>query len=590
MKRFFYAASVISCALLFLSACDHSALTKKPLDQLSEDDIWNDPVLVEAYLYDIYRGLGHGYVAVKFSSGVDETKHTHGWDDGPVRQSNVTPDDLGFWQSWADWFPQYRWDNLYSRIRDANTVLHNIDDADMPGSLKDRLKGEAHFLRAFFYHNLMKGWGGVPLLTEPMEIEDDFLVARASFEETIDQIVDDLDTAADLLPIEQDQDGRGTRGAALALKSRALLFAASELYNANPSNMPETGYTGGDQQARWAAAKQAAQDVMDMGVYELYQADPAPGDSTAKNYADIFLVDGHNESIFVRHMSAEQSYPWFEANIGLFNGPNGYHNWGGDTPLQQQVDAYEMRDGTKFDWNNPEHAENPYQNRDPRFYASIFYNGAHWRERPEDVRHLDPEGIVQTAYYEEEGQSDLRPGLDTRGGPIEDWNGTYTGYFTRKFLDINVNHQFNMQERPWIFMRYAEVLLNYAEASAELGHDEDARRALNMIRQRAGMPDAPATETGQALLERVRNERRVELAFEEHRYFDVRRWMIAPDVYDNGQGVRITGRLNQDGSYTYEYEVQEVDQRAWNDRAYFLPIYRDEMNRNENLVQNPGYE
>jgi len=590
MKNIFYSITLLISALILFVGCDQSVLNKQPLDQMSQENVWSDPGLVKLYLNDIYQGLGHGYNALAIASGVDETKHTHGWDDGPVRQSIMTPDNLGFFRTWADFFPHYKWDELYGKIRDSNIFLENIDEVNISESERNRLKGEALYLRAHFYHNLMKLWGGVPILDRPHSMEDDFLVTRSSFGETIDFIVNDLNEAADILPVVQENDGRATQGAALALKSRVLLFAASDLYHINPGGIPETGYTGGDQQALWRAAKDAAEDVINMGYYSLYQANPSAGDSTAENYANIWLVDGHSETILQRHFTSAHGYEWFQADIGLFNGPNGWHNWGGDTPLQQHVDAYEMADGTRFDWNNPVHASDPYVNRDPRFYASIFYNGSRWRERPSNMVALDPAGIVETADYEVEGQGSLRPGLDTRSGPIEDWNGTHTGYYTRKFLDPAVNHQFEMQERPWIYMRYAEVLLNYAEASVELDEYGDARDALNQIRQRAGMPDVPVTESGQELLERVRNERRVELAFEEHRFFDVRRWMIAPDIYENGRRIRIIGRLSGDGSYNYEYSVENADDRGWNDRAYFLPIWRDEMNRNENLVQNPGYD
>ncbi|MEX0647682.1 MAG: RagB/SusD family nutrient uptake outer membrane protein [Balneolaceae bacterium] len=589
MKNLIFIIIATLGSLALFSSCDESVLNMQPLNEMSEEDVWNDPGLVRLYLNDIYQGMGHGYIALALASGVDETKHTHGWDDGPVRQSILTPDNLGFFQSWANWFPHFKWEDLYSKIRDTNILLENIGDVEMGQEDKNIMTGEAFFLRAYFYHNLVRLWGGVPVLTKAHTMDDDFFVSRNSFEETINQIVEDLNEAAQLLPEVANQDGRATRGAALTLKSRILLYAASDLYHENPGGIPETGYSGGDQQARWRAAKDAAQDVIDMNVYSLYEANPAPGDSTAENYANIWLVDGHSETILQRHFTSSHSYEWFQADIGLFNGPNGWHNWGGDTPLQQHVDAYEMADGTSFNWDNPDHANDPYMNRDPRFYGSIFYNGSQWRQRPDNMLALDPDGIVQTADYEVEGQSELRAGLDTRSGPIEDWNGTHTGYYMRKFADPTVNHQFEMQERPWIYMRYAEVLLNYAEASVELGEDADARNALNQIRRRAGMPDVPAAESGDELLERVRNERRVELAFEEHRFFDVRRWMIAPDVYEDGRRIRIIGRLNGDGSYTYEYSVETADNRGWNERAYFLPILRDEINSNSNLVQNPGY-
>ena len=194
------------------------------------------------------------------------------------------------------------------------------------------------------------------------------------------------------------------------------------------------------------------------------------------------------------------------------------------------------------------------------------------------------------------GQDNLRPGWDTREGPVQDWNGTKTGYYMKKFVDRSVVPAFEQQYTPWIILRYGEVLLNYAEAAAELGQSGEAVRVLNQIRARAGMPDVPPDGgEGRTLIERIRNERRIELAFEGHRYFDVRRWMIAPDVYENGKGVRITGRLDPNGEllvdnrYDYEYEIINVDQRSWSQEAYFVPIPRAEMQRNPELVQNPGY-
>jgi hypothetical protein len=183
----------------------------------------------------------------------------------------------------------------------------------------------------------------------------------------------------------------------------------------------------------------------------------------------------------------------------------------------------------------------------------------------------------------------LIPGLDTRKSPIEDWNGTYTGYYLRKFLDPTVDAQFTKQTQPWRYIRYAEVLLNFAEASMQLGQEGEARTYINMIRQRAGMPDI--TESGQALVQRYRNERRVELAFEDHRFFDVRRWMIAPQAYEDAKGIEVRFKLLPDKttSPTPTYTVITAQERAWNQRFYFLPISLDEMNRNNQLIQNPLY-
>jgi len=246
-----------------------------------------------------------------------------------------------------------------------------------------------------------------------------------------------------------------------------------------------------------------------------------------------------------------------------------------------------MNDGTKFDWNNAANKANPYANRDPRFYASVLYEGAQWRQRPEDVKGSDPKGILQVGYYKKPDGTTV-PGLDTRNSPIEDWNGAYTGYYSRKFVDPNINAQYVKQTYPWRRFRYAEMLLNCAEACIGLGQEAEARTYINKVRARAGMP--PVTDAGTALVDRYRNERRIELSYEEHRFFDVRRWMIGAAAYQNATGISIKGDMASDGTITNRvYTVIKAEDRAWNPRFYFLPIKLDEMNRNNKLVQNPLY-
>jgi hypothetical protein len=341
--------------------------------------------------------------------------------------------------------------------------------------------------------------------------------------------------------------------------------------------------------ARWQAAKDAAKAVMDLGIYSLHKENPGAGDSIAQNYAEIFLQKSTSEDIFIGYFLQKTDQGWDNYNPGLYNGPNGYHNWGGNTPIGQLADDYEMRDGTRFSWSNPAHAAKPYQNRDPRFYATILYEGAKWRKRPADIVEKDPEGIIQVGFYEKPDGT-VVPGLDTRKSPIEDWNGTYTGYYLKKFMDPTVDAQYFKQDIPWRFIRYTEVLLNYAEACIGLGQEAEARTYINMIRKRAGMPET--NDSGQDLINRYRNERRVEMAFEDQRYFDIRRWMIAPQVYNDALGVEIRDKMLANGKIarTPTFKVIEVQDRAWLDRGYFLPIKLDEMNRNNKLVQNPLYE
>lgn len=580
---------IFGCSLL-IAGCD--SLNLDPLTELSGDAVWQDAGLVEAYLNDIYSGIGYGFGDPMIAGLADEAKNTHGHGDAPMRLSNMTPTTLGTWYRDSETMRKFQWDDIYSRVRDINTLLQNVEASDaLPASTKQTMLGEAFFLRAFYYHWLLRLHGGVPIVDQVFELGGDvtqYQLPRNSFEETVNFIVNDLNTAAGMLTEDGRRLGAATKGAALALKCRVLVHAASDLYAVNPSGRPETGYTGGSQEARWQAAESACKEVIDMGKYVLT---PAP---TVDDYANLFAKDNPGETIFARYFNQAGGE---NHNHGLWVSPNGYNSWSGDTPIQEHVDAYEMLDGSEFSWDNPEHAAAPYENRDPRLAANVLYTGARWRPRPPGLSELDPVGIIQTGWFEMPGESALRAGLDTREGPVQTWNGTHTGYNLRKFIDKDLQPDTEQQFNPWPFLRYAEVLLNYAEAAAELGHNQEAADALNQVRARVGMPPVPpeGSGDGRTLMDRIRNERNVELAFEEFRYFDVRRWMIAPEIYKPAHGIRVIGRLDPNGMeiggnrYRFEYEVFQVDERQWNDRAYFLPIPQDEMDRNTNLVQNPGY-
>jgi hypothetical protein len=615
MKKILYNLS-LAVVLSFTTSCEKDFLDLQPQDQFSEGAVWKDPALMETFVNNIYFGIPHGFSNMMLSSLTDETMYNADFGSSNVTKSLVTPSDYSVWDYnfWTgNRYRRMTWEFIYKNIRSTNLFLEKIETAPFEDEeWKNRLIGEVHFLRAHLYHNLVTIYGGVPIITEAYDLDDDFTVSRDSYKDCIDFITAECDKAAALLPTVQSSSnlGRATKGAALALKARALLFAASDLYNSNASwaggySNPElVGYVDGDQQSRWKAAKDAAKAVIDLGVYSLYMPNAADAEEATQNYANLFLQKQTEEDIFVRFFLQKTEENWDGYNPGLYNNPNGYHGWGSNTPIGQMVDSYEMADGSKFDWNNPEHAANPYENRDPRFYASILYEGADWRPRPADVQSMDPEGKIQTGFWEimQNGSvAETVPGLDTRKGPIEDWNGSYTGYYLRKFIDPTVDAQYVKQDNPWRYFRYTEVLLNYAEACLELGQEAEAREYINMIRRRAGMPET--NESGQALKDRYRNERRVELAFEDHRFFDVRRWMIAPQTLDNAEGVDIRYQISAGetgGANTYHqlrestsvdpnFTVVEIQERAWRDRAYFLPIKLDEMNRNDQLIQNPLY-
>ncbi|MCG2589291.1 RagB/SusD family nutrient uptake outer membrane protein [Rhodohalobacter sulfatireducens] len=575
----------VMLSVLVFNSCGQDALNVSPTDQISDDNVWQDPALMDLYLSDVYRQMHHGQDEVKIASLTDDSYFTHGYGTEDLVQGNWSPSNLGALGR-GD-LRHYRWDHLYSAIRQANIILANIDEATASESFKNDIKGETHFLRAYFYGNLLRMYGGVPLILNPVDLfgGEDLAVPRNTFEETVNFIVEEADRAAALLPEEPRDLGRASKGAALALKSRILTHAASDLY-ANPAS-DLTGYTSGSQESRYQAAKAAAEEIMNMNKYSLYNQHDDP----AVNYEQLFLVNGrHEETIMNRYFQASRD--WTDRYLThQMNGPNGYRGWAGNTPLQSLVDAYEMADGSEFDWSNPDHAAAPYENRDPRFYASILYDGAPWVEPPSFRQPYDQFGNIQTFETVTLPDGSEAVGVDTRNGPIEDWNGSWTRYYLRKFIDPSMPPQ-ERQETPYTFFRYAEVLLNYAEACIGLGEEVEARRVINMVRDRAGMP--PISDSGQALVERYQNERRVELFGEEHRFFDVRRWMIAPDIYTDAFGITITAEatdVTDRSTYSnYSYDpMRFIQSRSWSDSHYFAPISLEEINRNSALVQNPGY-
>ncbi|KQB42850.1 SusD family protein [Flavobacterium daejeonense] len=577
----------------FTTGCNDDFLDVAPLDKYSDAAVWNDKALISGFVNNIYMGLHYGFQTEMLSSICDESMDVWGWETLPVINGDINQSYSGVFYHWSSPYNNLQWGNLYKNIRACNVFLKNMETTKLQGDDIDKMKGEVYFLRASFYYWLMSLHGGVPLIDKPYQTSDDLLIERGTLAETIDFIIKDLNEAAVLLPTTGDK-AHATKGAALTLKSRVLLYAASDLFNSGASWSPNyehpelVSYIGGDRVARWQAAKDAAKAVIDLNQYSLSGGtNPGSAEQATKNYINIFLNNGTEEDIFYSYYDNVNNNSWNSPSPGLFNGPNGYHNWGGNTPTGQLVDSFEMIDGTSFDWNNPTLKANPYKNRDPRFYANILYDGAQWRKRPDDVIAADPNGVVQTGYYQN-ADGTYRAGLDTRQGPIEDWNGSYTGYYMRKFIDPNINHQFERQKLPWRQMRYAEVLLNYAEACLELGQEDEAKTYMNMIRSRAGMPNIPVSETGITLMNRYRNERKIELCYEQHRYFDIRRWMIAPNVIKNVTGVDIRYPF---GSTTPSYSVISVQNRSWlaNNKTYFLPILLDELNKNKLLIQNPGY-
>ncbi|MHA4844349.1 RagB/SusD family nutrient uptake outer membrane protein [Flavitalea antarctica] len=625
MKKYIRITSFMALAGIVLVACKKDFLNTQPLGQVPASEVWKDPALSEAFVNSVYfsndsrgnHGLGNGgFDEQMLASLSDEAIFTHaGRGINTVNEGILNPSNLG-WTNYT-----YEWQNMYEKIRSALIAKENLPIATFEdAALKDRLRGEACFLYAYYNQQVLRYYGGGPIVTKTYGLGEDYSAERGTYAANVDNIIKNCDSAITFLTGKTIAKGRASANAARALKARVLLYAASDLHDMptakakstviNAFSKPEVlGYTSGTRAARWTLAKNAAKAVLDAtSGYKLNLAGPELPEAARTNYISIAMGGGSkapgldatasSEIIFGRYFIAAKQEGGRQ--MGLNNGPNGYNNWAGNTPIQQLVDDYEMMDGTKFDWSNPAHQAAPYKNRDPRFYATILYDGAPWKPRSGTI---DPANQVQSGQYQM--ASGMQPGLDTRQSSIENWNGSWTGYYARKFIDPNpaLNDNKDRQDIPWPFFRYTEAVLNYVEACIELGEDAEARTWLNKIRFRAGMP--AVTESGDALRQRYRNERRIEMAYEEQRFHDARRWMIAPTtlgrktVYIVVRGTlkpgmtAVTPYKYDESRYNYTYTPtvdNSLENRNWLDKMYFLPISRDEIQKNSKLIQNPGYE
>lgn len=584
MKLYIKYLTIGLMATTMLASCA-DILDKKPLTEISDNDLWSDPALLKAFVNSRYNQVGVNGAESMQSSIVDETELT--WLRGCETHNfaRLSPTDLGRMNgAWWGW-DNRSWSTKWTNISNCNIFFERVDNVGFTDETeKTKLVGQVRFIRAFEYWDLIARWGAMPIITKSFSINDREEIVgqkRNTYKECIDFLVSELNQAAKELPANWSGDdyGRATSVAALALKSRILLYAASPLMNEDVK-IPEVGYTTPEPD-RWQKAAKAATEALDAAQaagYELYNLNGDP----SKNYQLIFMDNtaANKETLFAR-MGTSSADGESISSCDQYNNPNGYGGWGGNCPLQELVDAYEVvKDGvaSKFDWNNPEEKANPYANRDPRFYATILYDGAKWMTRN-----------VETYFDVDNNGTIIGGGKDTKYGN-DSWNASPTGYNMKKFMDEGYAlNSWNFCARNWIHLRMAELYLNKAEALYNIGDEEGAREALKPVRERAGMP--AVTATGADLLEAIKNERRIEFAFEEHRYFDVRRWKEAPKYF--GSTVHaITIKKYPDGKKTYEVDKLRSDvggDRKWDDKMYWLPITKAEMDKNPNLVQNPGY-
>lgn len=472
-----------------------------------------------------------------------------------------------------------QWSRNYTAIRNATVFIVYINRVPMlellPNgqSARAAYRSEARFLRAWLYFQLLRRYGGIPLMGDSIrQITDNVQLPRASFSDCVNYIVSECDNIKDSLRtsamVNSNTYGRITQGAAMALKAETLLYAASPLFNGgniDPSN-PLTGYTSFDAN-RWQLAADAAKAVIDLGAYHLMPS-----------FNDVFTtqaspVGSNTETIFWMQTGTPGN------GVELSNAPVGYTSAGGNgatSPTQNLVDAFSSDSGYAItDPAAHYNTNDPYSHRDPRLALTVFHNGSLWLNR-----------AVQT----------FDGGLDKPGGTLQQ---TRTSYYMRKFMGpfesvSNNPPAYSGTYHDWIYYRYAGILLNYAEAANEVSGPSTAiYNILDSLRQRAGILTGPDNTYGipQGMSQDdmrtfIHNERRVEMAFEEQRFFDIRRWKIAAQVYNPAPLQGLDLQLSSGGQLFYN-QVPVLTTVFHDPQMYLYPIPYSEVIKNSQMKQNP---
>jgi hypothetical protein len=563
-------------------ACKENPLDITPDGRLSLDDTFSESETTISYLNTTYGYIpryGTNYFFNAMLAGITDNGYdadvveggagvvAPSWYDGGLTPTN-NPINAPGWNS-------YFYNNWWQGIRKANVFLANIDDATLSQEReaeRPRLKAEAKVLRAYFYLELIKAHGGMPVIDEQLPPDFDYsTLERDSFEEVVQFIVQNCEEAIEepSLPwriTDNNEAGRFTKAIAHAIKSEALLYNASPLWNSE--NDP----------SKWQAAAEASKEALDLltsNGYELYP-DYEEYFLRAADYNDnpsdketIFEITGAMNQITEVNQLPTPGLPQFKA---------------GTTPSQELVDAYDMQSTGEpaiLGYEDENHLqpiinpssgydpENPYEDRDPRFYATVWYNGALFG----DVGGMQSHELeIYDGGIEEIRASDRRY--------------TNTGYYLRKFVDPQVRTVSGGQSTFKRF-RLAEIYLNYAEAANEAnGPTGEVYDAINTVRARVNMPALPTDLSQKEMRDRIRNERRVELAMEEHRFWDIRRWEILDQTGKLVTGLRWTN--NGDGTFSGERFIVD-EKESWEDRYLIFPIPLDEISKMEDFEQNPGW-
>ncbi len=546
---------LITILVVLASGCS-DMLDIKPTTFISDEAIWEDKNLINQFVANTYGSMLCGFNrctagyeqdwSMSWAGNLDAaTDDFASVSDGPI-YTQLNKDAITA-QSCP--FVEEIWNQEYKVIRKCNIIIERapgVDERILSATEKKRVEAEARFLRAFCHFELARTFGKAPLIVKAQSLTDELQVAPSSFADIVKFVKEECDLYADNLSLSysDDEAGHATKGAFLALKSRALLYLASPLNSADDSR-------------KWADAAQAAQDVMDLDIYKLYKLTDTPYRSMAFD-----KTAANKEVIFERRFT----FPEAPHNIHMMWSLDAVDagSWNGLYPTQNLVDAYETVNGklTTDPTNTMYNTQDPYTNRDARFYQSIIYNGSIWETHWMSM-------VTNTVDPSKNGS--CKPQLGK----------ARCGYGPKKFieeLDPSTNlYGGYAQSNNWPYIRYAEVLLNYAEAKNEelAAPDPSVYLAINEVRSRSGQPDLPSGLSKIEMRERIKNERRIELLLEEHRFYDLRRWKDG-DVL----AAPIMGMNIYDDNVTLRYEVSKVEDRIFNGTHYYLPIPLKEQEKN----------
>ena len=576
MKNYILILGVIVCITQI--SCE-GIFDREPLDKISSSAVWDDEQLIDANLADLYAQTPFFYGETSIVStqpsfmGGEAIVHNaqSSWIEGKLDETG------GVWEFWA-----------YDIIRSINDFIINVESAPIDNSIREVRLAEARFLRAFNYFEMVKRYGGIPIITIPQPLDapdEELFVSRNSEKEVYDFIADECNKIATILPEVAEDYGRVTKYAALALKSRSMLYAASIATFATPQLDGLLGFPASDAQIYWQKAYDASKQIINSNLFDLYDEEA----DKAVNYQNIFLNERNIETIFSKVFNGKDQVGH---SFDYYNFPGGFEkHWGSATAAYlETVESYEYIDGSegKLDYEALEinlHSfdDELFKDKDPRFFASILYPGAEFQDDRVHCHggtYVDGELINTTTII---GEYNGLPWPAFGPYPHREAGG---GFPIRKFINEQEEQALNKESHTdYIVFRYAEILLNIAEAAFELGKTQEALGYINEIRERAGI--APLTSIDR---NKIRHERKIELMFEGHRFWDVRRWRVAVDELSKEMHSLLTN-FDWD-SKLYEIKIKKADEviRDFEEKHYYFPITVGRISNNPNLApENPGY-